>query len=67
MAMSASFCIGLKFFAVSEVVEETCVVESILDKRGTGAFVEYLLSWKGFSEDHNSWCSFTELFVRLVC
>lgn len=35
--------------------EEDLEVESILDTRRVSGKVQYLLKWKGFSEEHNSW------------
>jgi len=35
--------------------EDDYIVESILDKRITNGVVEYLLKWKGYTEDDNTW------------
>lgn len=41
--------------AESELNEEEYVVEKIVDKRVTKGKIQYLLKWKGYTDDDNTW------------
>ena len=36
-------------------------VEGIVDKRGSGKDLEYLIKWKGYDSDENEWMPVKEL------
>ena len=40
---------------MTDVVDEEFIVETILDKRLRNGKIEYLLAWKGYGPDEDTW------------
>ena len=40
---------------MTEAVDEEFIVETILDKRLRNGKIEYLLAWKGYGPDEDTW------------
>ena len=45
----------------SDDTDEFCAIDRLIRGRRRGRFVEYLVRWKGHSDDHNSWVKYGDL------